>query len=327
MNDSKPWKKYPLISTELEKVNQLIQDSISTPYPSLQNALLQMADNGGKYLRPSLLLLSAHAVGKSNEKIIKLASSIEILHMATLIHDDIIDDSDQRRGNISIQAAFGKDIAVYSGDLLFTVFFDLMLDAIDEHEYLVLNAQTMRKILNGELGQMAERFNLTQTFNDYLDDVKGKTAALFRLAAEEGCHFAGGNAAECSALASFGENLGIAFQIVDDILDYSGGKKLNKPTLEDLATGVYSLPLLLALQNPNSKSKLLPLLKKKRQMSLDDMQEVQKIILHSSVIDDSRELARSYAQKAIDHLSIFKSNNPAIILLKKLPTKLLTRNF
>ncbi|MGN1272364.1 MAG: polyprenyl synthetase family protein [Lactobacillus sp.] len=326
MNDSKPWKKYPLISTELEKVNQLIQDSIKTSYASLQDALLQMADNGGKYLRPSLLLLSAHAVGKSNDKIIKLASSIEILHMATLIHDDIIDDSDKRRGNVSVQAAFGKDVAVYSGDLLFTVFFDLMLDATNEHEYLVRNAKTMRKILNGELGQMAERFNLDQTFDDYLNDVKGKTAALFRLAAEEGCHFAGGNTAQCNALAHFGENLGIAFQIVDDILDYSGGKKLNKPTLEDLATGVYSLPLLLALQKSNLKSELLPLLKKKRQMSLTDMQEVQKIILHSSVIDDSRDLAHQYAQKAIDCLSIFESN-PAISLLKKLPTKLLTRSF
>lgn len=184
----------------------------------------------------------------------------------------------------------------------------------------------MRKILNGELGQMAERFNLNQNFDDYLNDVKGKTAALFRLAAEEGCHFAGGNTVQCNALANLGENLGIAFQIVDDILDYSGGKKLNKPTLEDLATGVYSLPLLLALQKLDLKSELLPLLKKKRQMSLTDMQEVQKIILHSSVIDDSRALAHQYAQKAIDCLSIFESN-PAISLLKKLPTKLLTRSF
>ena len=166
MNNSKPWKKYPLIASELEEVNQFIQKTIKTPHKSLQTALLQMADNGGKYLRPSLLLLAAHAVGKANKQTIKLASSIEILHMATLIHDDIIDDSDERRGNVSIQATFGKDVAVYTGDLLFTEFFDLMLNAIDENEYLVRNAQTMRKILNGELGQMAERFNLKQTLDD-----------------------------------------------------------------------------------------------------------------------------------------------------------------
>ena len=326
MNNSKPWKKYPLIATELEEVNHLIQTTIKTSHQSLQKALSQMANNGGKYLRPSLLLLAAHAVGKSNETTIKLASSIEILHMATLIHDDIIDDSDERRGNVSIQAAFGKDVAVYTGDLLFTNFFNLMLDAIKEHEYFVRNAQTMQKILNGELGQMAERFNLDQTFNDYLNDVKGKTAALFRLAAEEGAHFAGGNSDQCIALANFGENLGVAFQMVDDILDYNGGEKLNKPTLEDLATGVYSLPLLLALSQPSLKPKLLPLLKKKRKMTLVDMQKVQNIILHSNVIEDSRALAHEYAQKAVDSLQIFQPN-PAILLLKKMPNTLLNRSF
>ncbi|GFP08749.1 hypothetical protein LHEJCM20397_07230 [Lactobacillus helveticus] len=93
-----------------------------------------MADNGGKYLRPSLLLLAAHVVGKVNQQTINLASSIEILHMATLIHDNTIDDSDLRRGNISIQAELGKDVAVYAGDLLFTNFFDLMLDTTTEHQ-------------------------------------------------------------------------------------------------------------------------------------------------------------------------------------------------
>ncbi len=102
MNNVKPWKKYPLIANELEEVNRFIQTTIKTPHHSLQAALFKMADNGGKYLRPSLLLLAAHAVGKSNQTMIKLASSIEILYMATLIHDDIIDDSDERRGNVSI---------------------------------------------------------------------------------------------------------------------------------------------------------------------------------------------------------------------------------
>lgn len=229
MNNSKPWKKYPLIDTELQAVNELIQQTIKTPHPSLQSALLTMADNGGKYLRPSLLLLAARAVGKVDEQTIKLGASIEILHMATLIHDDIIDDSDKRRGAVSIQAAFGKDVAVYTGDLLFTDFFDLMLGAINEHDYFVRNAQTMRQILNGELGQMGQRFNLKQTLNSYISDVRGKTAALFRLAAEEGAHFAGGNHAQTMALANFAENLGIAFQIVDDLLDYNGGAQMNKP--------------------------------------------------------------------------------------------------
>lgn len=326
MNNSKPWKKYPLIDTELQAVNELIQQTIKTPHPSLQSALLTMADNGGKYLRPSLLLLAARAVGKVDEQTIKLGASIEILHMATLIHDDIIDDSDKRRGAVSIQAAFGKDVAVYTGDLLFTDFFDLMLGAINEHDYFVRNAQTMRQILNGELGQMGQRFNLKQTLNSYISDVRGKTAALFRLAAEEGAHFAGGNHAQTMALANFAENLGIAFQIVDDLLDYNGGAQMNKPTLEDLATGVYALPLLLALDKPNLKQQLLPLLNKKRQMTLTNMQAVQRIIVNSSVMSESQDLAKQYVHQAVDCLNILKPN-PAVRLLKQLPNKLLTRNF
>lgn len=189
MNNSQPWQKYPLIRKPLEEVNQLIQATIRTPYSDLQDALLEMASNGGKYLRPSLLILSAQIASKKetvSKQIIQLASSIEILHMASLIHDDIIDDSDERRGKISIQARFGKDTAVYAGDLLFTHFFDLILNAISEQDYMIKNAHTMHHLLAGELGQMAERFNLSQDFNDYLTNVKGKTAALFRLAAEEG---------------------------------------------------------------------------------------------------------------------------------------------
>ena len=326
MKNFKPWKKYPLIADELAEVDALIQHTIQTPHQSLQTALLTMADNGGKYLRPSLLLLAAHVVGIVNQQTINLASSIEILHKATLIHDYLIDDSDLRRGNISIQAEFGKDVAVYAGDLLFTNFFDLMLDTTAEHEYLVRTAQTMSHILNGELGQMAERFNLEQTFTDYLNDIKGKTAALFRLAAEEGAHFAGGNAEESEALANFGENLGIAFQIVDDLLDYTGSDKLNKPTLEDLATGVYSLPLLLALDQPELRQKLLPILNKKREMSVSDMQLIQEILVNSSVIEKSRKLAQDYAQKAVDCLAIFP-NNSATTLLKKMPQQLLKRSF
>lgn len=305
MKISQTWQKYPLIKNQLAEVNDCIKDNIQTSYKDLQQALIEMANNGGKYLRPSLLILSAQIVNKkqaASSKIINLASSIEILHMASLIHDDIIDDSDERRGAISIQARFGKDTAVYAGDLLFTHFFDLILDNISEKHYLVENSQTMHKILNGELGQMAERFNLEQNLSVYLQNVKGKTAALFRLASEEGAYFAGGDAAQTKAMAEFGENLGIAFQMVDDILDYTGSSKMNKPTLEDLATGVYSLPLLLALDDADLKAKLMPILQKKRQMTAADLTKVQDIIVNSTIIADARALAKKYTDKALVNL-------------------------
>lgn len=327
MKNFQPWQKYPLISKQLDQVNELILTTIQTPYTDLKISLKEMANNGGKYLRPSLLILSAQiASGKKevSEQIIKLAASIEILHMASLIHDDIIDDSDERRGAISIQAKFGKDTAVYAGDLLFTHFFDLMLDSVTDHQYMVENAHTMRLILNGELGQMAERFNLKQGRELYLENVKGKTAALFRLAAKEGAHFAAQNTAITTAMAKFGEDLGIAFQMVDDILDYAGGEKLNKPTLEDLATGVYSLPLLLALEHDDLKAKLLPLLSAKREMTAEQMDEIQRIILNSSAIDESRALAKEYTDKALAELKQVPAS-PAVHLLKRMTKSLVNR--
>ena len=122
-----------------------------------------MASNGGKYLRPAFFLLFAninHQTVAEQEKLIKIASSLEVLHMATLIHDDIIDDSPKRRGAVSVQAAFGKDTAVYTGDFLFTIFFDLLVETMTGSPYLTRNARTMRKILTGELGQMDNRFDL-----------------------------------------------------------------------------------------------------------------------------------------------------------------------
>lgn len=318
MNNSQPWQKYPLIRKPLEEVNQLIQATIRTPYSDLQDALLEMASNGGKYLRPSLLILSAQIASK------KETVSKQIIQLASLIHDDIIDDSDERRGKISIQARFGKDTAVYAGDLLFTHFFDLILNAISEQDYMIKNAHTMHHLLAGELGQMAERFNLSQDFNDYLTNVKGKTAALFRLAAEEGSHFGNGDEQTTQALASFGENLGIAFQIVDDILDYTGGKQLNKPTLEDLTTGVYSLPILLALSKKELREQLVPLLEKKRQMSKNDIEQIQKILLNSSVIEETHALAEQYTNRALANLAQLPQTN-ATVLLKKMTRKLVNR--
>lgn len=304
------WQTYPLISKQLNDVNRCIQERITCNNTDLQTALHAMANNGGKYLRPAILLTIGQICGRrqDTDQLVKLAASIEILHMATLIHDDVIDDSPERRGAVSIQARFGKDTAVYAGDLLFTVFFNLLLEAVPGSRYLDVNAQAMRRILNGELGQMNQRFNTNQSLKDYLHNVNGKTAALFRLAAQEGAHFAGANSQMVAQAAKFGQNLGIAFQMLDDILDYTGGNKLNKPVMEDLATGVYSLPLLVALQDAGTAAKLTPLLPKRYQLTAADMQLVQTTVVQSGAVERSRQLASKFTMKALDCLTILPSN-------------------
>ncbi|MEY8294850.1 polyprenyl synthetase family protein [Limosilactobacillus caviae] len=316
---------YPAINHALGEVNQLINDRITIKNSQLHDALQQMASNGGKYLRPAFFLIFANinkSAADEQAKLVKIAASLEILHMATLIHDDIIDDSPKRRGAVSIQAAFGKDTAVYSGDFLFTVFFDLLVETMSSSPYLTRNAKTMRKILTGELGQMDNRFDLDQSLLDYYRNVNGKTAAIFSLAAEEGAYFGHADHHTINLAKRIGQNIGISFQILDDILDYSGDERLNKPVLEDLATGVYSLPLLLALQD--HRSKLEPFLTKKHQMTVQDMEQVQEIVISCGGVEQAKIIAEKFTKKAQDEIQSLP-NTRARKLLATMAKKLLTR--
>lgn len=290
----------PELNRALLAVSDLMAARIKTKDGQLESALQKMATNGGKFLRPAFFWLFASLTGQpqpeQRDRLIKLATSIEVLHMATLIHDDIIDDSPERRGRISIQAEFGKDVAVYSGDYLFTIFFDLITTTTATTPFLTTNAQIMHRILSGELGQMADRFKQGQTFLSYLRNINGKTAALFSLAASEGAYFGGADQRTVALAKRIGQNVGIAFQILDDILDYSSGDQLNKPVLEDLATGVYSLPLLLAIQANPAAFK--PLLDKGRLMSEADMQLVRQLVLENGGVEQARQLATAFTKKA-----------------------------
>lgn len=327
MINSQPWHQYPMIQQDLQTVNELLQTHIQAANAPLQEALLTMANNGGKYLRPAMMLLMGKTISPNQPTkptFIKLAASIEVLHMASLIHDDIIDDSPVRRGEVSIQARFGKDTAVYAGDYLFTVFFDLLIQSIDDEKYLHFNARIMQRLLNGELGQMANRFNTQQTFHQYLRNINGKTAALFQLAARQGAYFAGGTSDQVVHAAKFGQNIGLAFQMLDDILDYTGTSQLTKPVMEDLGTGVYSLPLLLALQEPTVSEQLRQLLDKRYQLTINDMSTVQELVMNSGALTASRELATKFTNRAITHLN-YLPKSPARSALTKLAQQLLKR--
>ena len=317
----------PALKQALLSVSNLMEAKIKTRDGQLEGALQQMATNGGKFLRPAFFWLFASLNGQPTEEkrppLIKLATSIEVLHMATLIHDDIIDDSPKRRGRVSIQAKFGKDVAVYSGDYLFTIFFDLITTTTEGTPFLTINAKVMHRILRGELGQMADRFKQNQSLLAYLRNVNGKTAALFSLAASEGAHFVGADQRTITLAKQIGQNVGIAFQILDDILDYSSGDRLNKPVLEDLATGVYSLPLLLALKT--DPTELTPLLNKGRQMTLSDMERVRELVVNIGGVDQARQLATAFTKKAEEKINRLPAGSSQQAL-NKLCKHLLKRN-
>lgn len=302
---SSQWKQYPDLEAYLQETCSLIERLVRVRNDAIAEALVSLTRAGGKYLRPAFFFLFT-SFGSKNPKtdksLIEIAASLEILHMATLIHDDIVDDSPLRRNTMTIQSQFGKDVAVYTGDFLFTIFFDLVLKTMNGSPYMAVNAKTMKKILVGELDQMQLRYQQDQKVRDYLRAISGKTAALFRLACREGAYFSGADKEVTRLAGHIGHNIGMAFQILDDILDYSANpSQFNKPVLEDLTTGVYSLPLLLAL-NHNPKA-FQELLSKKEKMTPEDIQEVSRLVKANQGIEEAKQLAKRFTQKALNDIN------------------------
>ncbi len=321
------WNDYPTIQNKLQVVCSFLEKQLTVRNKDIQDALVEFSQAGGKYLRPAFFFLFAELGDpkkQNEEELIKVASSIELLHMATLIHDDIIDDSPLRRGTLTVQAHYGKDIAVYTGDLLFTLFFEVLIDVMNGSPFMATNAQAMKGLLLGELDQMNLRYNVDQTIDDYLLSVNGKTAELFWLACLEGAHF-GKTSPQIEALAGeIGRNIGIAFQAYDDILDYTADEAiLQKPVLEDLTQGVYTIPLLLAkTKNPAAFA---PLLEKRANLTESEAKEVAALVVHYQGVEQAKAFARSYTEKALAGIQELPAG-AAREQLERLTKQLLKRN-
>ncbi len=296
------WNDYPTIDERLKKVCAIIEERVTVRNKEIQDVLIDFTYSGGKMLRPALFLLFADLGDphyKKTDQLTKIAASLEILHMATLIHDDIIDDSPLRRGRTTVQAKYGKDIAVYTGDLLFTQFFELVIESMNGSEFLMTNAQAMKQLLLGELDQMHTRYNVNETIDEYLQSINGKTAELFWLACLEGAHFGGLSETDQQRAGEIGRNIGIAFQVFDDILDYtSDTSTLKKPVLEDLAQGVYTLPLLFAKEQ--APAAFAPYLNKKETLSVDEAQAVADLVNTYDGVAKATDFAVAYTQAALD---------------------------
>lgn len=254
----------------------------------------------GKLLRPMFYFLFRNGNNKITHKDYQLAVSIELLHMATLIHDDIIDDSEIRRGIPSVQANFGKDIAVYSGDYLITLFLTL-LSYTKDIKLIQTNVNTMRHILKGELNQKSIRYHLPMNLIAYYYSIYGKTAALFGLSCYEGAYMNNWSAKKCLIARKIGYHVGVAFQIYDDILDYqirSNGIP-PKPKLNDINEGVYTLPLILLFKKTPKKLSYYLSNKGGKPISKENLMAIMNLIKKYRTIDASKKIAKDYIHKAL----------------------------
>ena len=308
MNLHPMWDKYPQLQPELKQTLHLMEQAVNLKNKPVQEAILTMIQAGGKLLRPAYqLLFSQFGPENNREKAIALAASIEMLHTASLIHDDIVDDADTRRNLPTIRATFGNNVAVYAGDYLFVTCFKLMADYASSMNSLQVNSRSMEKILSGELGQMDDHYNLNVTVNEYLENISGKTAELFALSCSVGAFESGTSKQFAKQAYDIGQEIGLAFQMIDDILDYTqNSQSIGKPVLEDVRQGIYSLPLIYALQE--KRTELLPLLTKKDQMTTEDTLQVYEIVHQCQGVEKAQKLAEKYTAQALKNIQKLPNN-------------------
>lgn len=262
-------------------------------------------------VRPALFLLLADLVkpgaAQNNEKFVKIAASLELLHSATLIHDDIIDDSPLRRGLPSVESQFGKDIAVYTGDFIYTVYFELLVESMAETPFLAYNAKSMKKILQGELTQMGSTFDSSVSIRRYLKAIAGKTAELLSLACVQGVYFAGGDKQLQRSAKKIGLAVGLAFQIYDDLLNFTVGlDEENKPILTDVRQGIYTLPLLIAKEN--APEEILPFLESPENLSREACLKLADAVSDNAGLSTSLLFAQSLTDKALSEIEKFPAS-------------------
>lgn len=235
-----------LTRTGMERVNQLILSKAGSDVQMIPEVANHLISSGGKRLRPMLTLASASLFGYQGDGDVKLATSVEFMHTATLLHDDVVDESDLRRGKSTARMIWGNQASVLVGDFLLGQAFRMMVE-VGSLEALDVLSSAATVIAEGEVLQLSVAKNMETTEDDYLQVIRAKTAALFAAAAEVGPIVAQADKAGRNALKSYGMNLGLAFQLVDDALDYGGkSAELGKNTGDDFREGKITLPVILA---------------------------------------------------------------------------------
>jgi len=244
-----------LVRPELGQLNGVIRRHLQSDIALIRTLGAYIIKSGGKRLRPLILLLSARAGGYHGSDHIILAAVVEFIHTATLLHDDVVDASKMRRGRATANQVWGNEASVLVGDFLYSRSFEMMLEA-DNMEVMRILAATTNAIAEGEVMQLLNARSPDTTEQAYFETIRRKTAKLFESAARLGMVISGRPPAESAALAAFGLHLGTAFQLIDDILDYSADSAdTGKNAGDDLAEGKPTLPLIIALKRGNGRQR------------------------------------------------------------------------
>lgn len=286
----------------VDQLNNFILKYCKSNRSILNTAVEDLINGGGKRLRPILVILAGKFGNSDKNKLLSIAAGIELLHMATLVHDDIIDEGKLRRGQLTAQERFGKNVAVFIGDYLLTKSYTLFTKQLSRHSLTRLN-KIVRLVCIGEIDQFEEKYNTNITIYDYLKRIRRKTALLFAISTYIGAYESGLRDKSLYYLYNFALEMGMTFQIQDDLLDFTGQeKKTGKKIGQDLAAGIYTLPLIYLLKKEGYCKKTLKLLNKDI-MADEDIKRINDMVYESSAFDDSKELGQKFLDKAVNNLN------------------------
>ena len=317
-----------MLGGKLGKVEKVIDSKLKSDVNLIQKMSDHHLQSGGKRLRALLTLGSAKLAGYSlGERDINLAACVELIHSATLLHDDVIDESSIRRGTKTTNSIWGNQSSILVGDYLLSRCFEIMVDDGDL-EILKLLSSTSAKIAQGEVLQLQHKGEADLLEDTYIDIINLKTASLFSAATKTGACLAGSNEKEKKAFESYGKNLGLAFQIADDALDYFGKDKFfGKEIGKDFFEGKVTLPIIIIFQKGNNEERsFLTEILKKEKRNEDDFSETLALINKYKAIEASMKRAEYFVNVSFDSLGMFPDSHEKRIL-QNLTSFSLNRNF
>jgi len=306
---SSPQEIYRLITPEIEQVEVELLRLSASSISLVDHINRYLHSSGGKRVRPAVLLLCAKMCGCSGSEAVRLGGVVELIHTATLVHDDIIDDATVRRGRSSVNAKWGNNITVLMGDWLYMTAFYV---ALEERNFRILDVliDITRKMVEGELVQLEKNGRIDITEQEHLDVVSRKTAYLFSGCARLGGMVAGVQPAEEEALAKYGFNLGMSFQLIDDMLDFTSSQAvLGKPVVNDLKEGKLTLPLIYLLEdsNPEYSAKVKSMLGSST-LEPENVEMLLQWVQERGTLERSFRKAVSYADNARGWLDCFEDS-------------------
>ena len=296
-----------LIADDMAQVDAVIARRLDSGVPLVGEVSRYIISAGGKRLRPALLLLTCGALGYTGEQRHNLAAVVEFIHTATLLHDDVVDASTLRRGRPTANESFGNPASVLVGDFLYSRAFQMMLDAHDVRVMEIL-ADATNVIAEGEVMQLMNMHDASLSEAAYVQVIRSKTAKLFEASARLGAVLAKADPAVERACADYGQALGTAFQVVDDILDYDGDAALMGKNLgDDLREGKVTLPLIAAMQR-GTPAQAAVIRHAVETGALDELDQVVAVVRQTGALEVAREAAAAEARRAIDAVAALPAN-------------------